>query len=347
MFGLVLPPSSPHAITTQHKHTHARQARLIRRRYRRGRAHAVRTATPAARYHGALPLLDVILLYDCNLACDYCTITPAMRARALTTADVVRALRDGRAEGYDRVSFTGGEPTIRADLLGLVRQARALGYASVKVQSNGLVFATAANVARLIDAGVTEVHVSIHTHDPRAYDALVRREGAFPLMVAGLRNLVASAIPLAADVIVKTDTAPRLVDAIAWLHQQGVRAADLWFVSLTDGNRANVDSMPRMTEALPAMRAALHTGRALGMRMRSLHVPRCLLGDDRGFAFDPAAEGVKVVTPDATFALTRSKLTGQVHVDACEGCEHRAICPGVRADYLERYGDAEIRASRG
>lgn len=291
-------------------------------------------------------LLDVILLYDCNLACDYCTITPAMRARSLSTAAVRRALRDGRAEGHTRVSFTGGEPTIRRDLLGLVREARALGYAYVKVQSNGLVFATASNAARLVDAGVTDVHVSIHTHDAAAYDALVRRDGAHPLLVAGLRHLVATGVPVTADVIVKTDTVPRLVDAIRWLHALGVGGADLWFVSLTDGNRDNVASLPRMTDAVPAMREALATGAALGLRMRTLHVPRCLLGDAAAFAFDPAAEGVTVVTPDATFSLTRSKLTGQVHVAACDGCPHRAICPGIRADYLAHHGDGEIVAAR-
>ena len=38
-------------------------------------------------------LLDVILGYDCNLACDYCTITPVMRRRALTSAMVLAAMR--------------------------------------------------------------------------------------------------------------------------------------------------------------------------------------------------------------------------------------------------------------
>ncbi|MCB9574420.1 MAG: hypothetical protein H6709_20250 [Kofleriaceae bacterium] len=140
---------------------------------------------------------------------------------------------------------------------------------------------------------------------------------------------------------------PRLVDAVRWLHGRGVAAVDLWFVSLTDGNRANVASMPRMTEALPAMRAALTWGAAAGMRMRSLHVPRCLLGDAAGFAFDPGADDVRVVTPEATFELRHSKLTGQRHVPACDGCPHRAACPGVRADYLDRYGDAELAAARG
>ena len=55
-------------------------------------------------------LLDVILHYDCNLACDYCTITPAMRARGLATAAVLRELTSARADGYDRLSITGGEP---------------------------------------------------------------------------------------------------------------------------------------------------------------------------------------------------------------------------------------------
>jgi molybdenum cofactor biosynthesis enzyme MoaA len=73
-------------------------------------------------------LVDVIVGYDCNLACDYCTITPAMRARALAAPTIVGHLRAGRRDGFDRVAFTGGEPTIRGDLLGLVRAARQLGY---------------------------------------------------------------------------------------------------------------------------------------------------------------------------------------------------------------------------
>jgi cyclic pyranopterin phosphate synthase len=292
-------------------------------------------------------LLDVIMGYDCNLACDYCTITPAMRTRALTAAAIDRALRAGRAEGYARVSFTGGEPTIRPELLALVRRARALGYASIKVQSNGLAFAHAPNLARLVDAGVTELHVSIHTHEPDAYDAMVRRADAYPAMVAGLTSAIASGLPVTVDVILTTATVPRLVDAIAWLADRGARRVDLWFVSLTDGNAPNVGSMPRMIEALPAIRAAIALADARAVQVRSLHIPRCLLGDLRGHAFDPGAGRVKVVTPEATFALHESRLAGQVHVPACTGCADRAICPGVRADYVARYGDAEIAAARG
>jgi cyclic pyranopterin phosphate synthase len=292
-------------------------------------------------------LLDVILGYDCNLWCDYCTITAEMRRRSLPSSSVARALSDGRRDGLDRVSFTGGEPTIRPDLIGLVRRARELGYGDVKVQSNGLMFAEERNVAKLVEAGCNRIHVSIHTHDAARYDAIVQREGSHALMVRGLENAVAHAPDFVADVILKSGTWEKLADALAWLHARGVRNVHLWFVSLTDGNRDNVASMPRMTDVVPAMREALAWARAHEMDVRSLHVPRCLLGADHPHAWDPGAGRVRVVTPDATFDLRDSKLAGQRHVPACEGCEHRAICPGIRPDYLERYGDAEIAAARG
>jgi cyclic pyranopterin phosphate synthase len=268
-----------------------------------------------------------------------------MRRRELPTAAVLRELARGRDDGFDAVSFTGGEPTIRRDLVGLVRAARARGFEDVKVQTNGLLLAHEPNVDRLIEAGVTRFHVSIHTHVAEKYDALVRREGAFPLMEAGLANLARrGGVDLTADVIMKTDTLPRLGDAVAWLDAHGVRQIDLWFVSLTDGNAGNVASLPRMTDAAAAMNdvfAAFPSS-----RIRSLHVPRCLLGAGVSHAWDPGAEGVRVVSPDAVFDLKDSKLAGSVHVPACEGCAHRPICPGVRRDYLDVYGDGEIVEAR-
>ena len=54
-----------------------------------------------------------------------------------------------------------------------------------------------------------------------------------------------------------------------------------------------------------------------------------------------------VVTPDDVFELSGSKLTPQVHVPACDGCPDRPGCRGLRPDYLERFGDAEVAAARG
>ncbi|WP_172302213.1 radical SAM protein [Pseudenhygromyxa sp. WMMC2535] len=291
-------------------------------------------------------LLDVILGYDCNLACDYCTISPSMRERSLDRAALLEAMRLGRMRDYDHIAFTGGEPTIRPDLVGLVRAARKLGFADVKVQSNGLLF-TPGNIERLVAAGVSRFHVSIHSHREPNYDALVRRPGSFPLMAAGLRNAVASGLPTVVDLIVKADSMTDLPDAAAWIADHGVGEIHLWYVSLTDQNAENWRSLPPMRAAVPHMRAAMAVGRARGVVVKSLHVPRCLLGEDWTHAWDPGSQRVMVVTPEATFELSESRLAGQSRVPACTDCRFDDLCPGLRRDYLDALGDAEVAAVRG
>ncbi len=222
-----------------------------------------------------------------------------------------------------------------------------LDYADIKVQTNGLVLAQEANMRRLVEAGTSRIHLSIHAHGAEHYERLVRREGTYGAMVAGLDNALTSGLPVVVDVIMKADTYRDLPAALAWLVDRGVENVDLWYVSLTDGNRENIESLPQIRDVLPVLRGVLAEARRAGVRARSLHIPRCLLGEDRGHAYDPGADRVMVVTPEAIFELKTSKLAGTVHVPACAGCEHRTICPGIRPDYLEVYGDAEIAEARG
>ena len=292
-------------------------------------------------------LLDIIFGYDCNLACTYCTITEEMRARALPPQAIAAELQRGRTHGFDAVSMTGGEPTTRPDLLPLVRRAAQLGYESIKVQSNGLVLGVGENAARLVEAGVTCVHISMHTHERGAYEAMVRRAGTHAHMQRAFERLAALDVELGADVILETDTLPRLPAAVDWLAERGVPAIDLWFVSLTDGNAARPESMPRMSDAVSIIAEARSRAEHHGMRMRSLHIPPCILGEHADLAFNPALERVRVVSPDAVFDLADSVITPRQHVPACEGCDFRARCGGLRPDYIEQYGDVEVARARG
>ena len=56
-----------------------------------------------------MPLLDVVLGYDCNVACTYCTITQEMRLRALPTERVAKEIDRAALRGFREVAFTGGE----------------------------------------------------------------------------------------------------------------------------------------------------------------------------------------------------------------------------------------------
>lgn len=291
-----------------------------------------------------MALLDVVLGYDCNLACDYCTITPAMRRRAMPTELVAREIDRAAARGFRDIAFTGGEPTIRADLPALVKHARRRGFTHVKVASNGLRYAHAPYLDHLVACGVDRFHVSLHGFEDSAYERTVRLAGSATLRREALRNLVARGLDPVADLILKHDTYPHLPEWIASLRRAGLARFALWLVSLTDENRNNVHQLPRITEVVPSLIEAFAAARAGGYEVVALHVPRCFLPDHEEHVRHPGADIVTVVTPDDVFDLKDSRLGGGVKPAGCAGCARSAECPGLRADYIERFGGGEVRA---
>ncbi|HVK64392.1 MAG TPA: radical SAM protein [Polyangium sp.] len=291
-----------------------------------------------------MPLLDVVLGYDCNLACTYCTITEAMRRRALSTEQVAREIDRAASRGFRDVAFTGGEPTIRSDLPALIRYAKKRGFEHVKVASNGLRYAHAPYLLMLAEAGVDQFHVSMHAPSDAAYEETVQREGTAELRRKAIENLVARRLDPIADLILKEDT---YRDVRAWvegLFAQGIRHFRLWLVSLTDGNRANVDQLPRLSDVAAKAREAFEAARKGGYEVHALHIPRCFLPGYEDHVRHPGADVVRVVTPDEVFDLKDSRLTGGVKPAGCEGCRFFETCPGLRPDYVERHGADEVRA---
>src|ERR1700741_5418340 len=76
--------------------------------------------------------------HKCNLACSYCTQKePDVFSDELTTKETLRLLDLIRRE-TDSIVFTGGEPTLRADIKELIPAARRrLRFRSVMLITNG------------------------------------------------------------------------------------------------------------------------------------------------------------------------------------------------------------------
>jgi cyclic pyranopterin phosphate synthase len=294
----------------------------------------------------SLALLDVVLGYDCNLACSYCTITQSLRVRALSTERVVAELDRAASRGYDEVAFTGGEPTIRADLPALVRYARRRGYKHVKLTSNGLRYAHAAYLDHLVQAGVDRFHISMHARSDADYDETVRVEGAAVHRRRAIEHLVERRLDPVANLILKEDTYRALGPWVESLVEQGVRRFALWLVSLTDENAGKVEQLPRLTEVVPYLISTFEAARKGGHEVTSLHVPRCFVPGYEDHVDHPGGGVVTVVTPDDVFELKSSRLGGGVKPPGCSGCRYAADCPGLRADYIDVHGSDEVRAVR-
>ncbi|MGH7785629.1 MAG: radical SAM protein [Candidatus Binatia bacterium] len=288
-------------------------------------------------------LIDMMIGYACNVQCDYCSITDEMRHENMATPAVLRTLQEARARGAVKVAFGGGEPTIRRGLLPIVRWCRDRGFQSVKVASNGLMYSYPAYAKEAVEAGITDFHISFMAHTDALYERIMGKPGAFALVHDGVRNLRQHGQVPVGDLIIKHDTWMHLADIVEHWAGEGVQHFNLWLVSLSDRNRDNLASLLPVAEMRDGIVAAFERGRQLGVTVLSRHIPRCLLPGYEDHIADLREDRVLVISPHASFALWESKISPNAYADKCMGCRHhQGICLGLRRDYLERYGDAEL-----
>lgn len=288
-------------------------------------------------------MVDVITGYECNVKCDYCSVLDELRCQNMTTAEIIGELTTARSMGIHKVSFGGGEPTIRKDLVSLVRYCRDRGFDFVKISSNGLLYQYDDFAARLVEAGVTRFNLSVMAHTEELYGSIMGLEGALGMVQKGVANLVALGQEPILDLIIKNDTYLHLPDIVDFWANEGVRTFVLWLVSLTDRNRDNMESMPRVSLMKEDIIRTFERSHALGVRCESRHIPRCMLPGYEEFVRDLRQDRVRVVTPGAAFNLWESDISANTYADKCRKCRYfEAECMGARKDYLERYGDAEL-----
>lgn len=289
-------------------------------------------------------LVDVMIGYACNVQCDYCSITDEMRKENMALAPVMAALANARRKGAAKVAFGGGEPTIRRDLLPLVRWCRDRGWRSIKIPSNGLMYSYESYARDACDAGVTDFHISFMAHTDELYARIMGRADALALVTRGVKNLRALGRKPVGDLIVKHDTWHHLADIVEHWAGLGIETFNLWLVSLSDRNRENLASLPMVSEMRDGIVAAFERGKRLGVTVRSRHIPRCMLPGYEDHVADLREDKVLVVTPRATFALWESRISPNTYAEKCNGCRwQHGACLGARHDYLERWGDGELR----
>ncbi len=110
-------------------------------------------------------LANIDLTNRCNLDCDFCFAN----ARACgyvyepsfdEIVAMLRMLREQKPVPAPAVQFSGGEPTMRDDLMDLIRKAKELGFPQVQVATNGIKLAKdKAYVEELKAAGLSTVYL--------------------------------------------------------------------------------------------------------------------------------------------------------------------------------------------
>lgn len=132
--------------------------------------------------------LRISLTDHCNLRCVYCMpedMTFRPNAEMMQDDELLLLTRLCAGLGFDKIRLTGGEPTVRANVVELVRGIAATpGVKYLTMTTNGVLLGKLA--APLKEAGLQRVNISIDTLDPARFRRLTRW-GSFEQVWDGIR----------------------------------------------------------------------------------------------------------------------------------------------------------------
>lgn len=136
----------------------------------------------------------------CNFRCQYCSI-PKDHADVMSLGEILRIARVAVDAGVTKIRLTGGEPTVREDLIELVRAVAAIpGLRKLALTSNGARLSALARPLR--EAGLHAVNISLDSLHGDCFGNIAKG-GDLGAVLAGIREAKAAGFsPLKINMVV-------------------------------------------------------------------------------------------------------------------------------------------------
>jgi GTP 3',8-cyclase len=126
--------------------------------------------------------LRISVTERCNLRCLYCMpedgVPLSPPDHLLTTPEIVYLSSLFVSQGVNKIRLTGGEPTVRKDIVELMKrigQLRSEGLKELCLTTNGI--SLHRKLDSMVEAGLTAVNLSLDTLDPFQFTLMTRRNG--------------------------------------------------------------------------------------------------------------------------------------------------------------------------
>ena len=207
--------------------------------------------------------LRISVTERCNLRCLYCMPEEGIQLsppeHILTTPEIVYLSELFVKQGVDKIRLTGGEPTVRKDIVSLMQQIgqlRALGLKELCITTNGI--SLHRKLDSMVESGLTGVNLSLDTLDPFQFTLMTRRNGHDAVMKSINRilemNKVGAGIKLKINCVVMKGLNEReIVPFVEMGREKDIEVRFIEYMPF-DGNKWSENKMMSFEEMLALIR---------------------------------------------------------------------------------------------
>ncbi len=174
---------------------------------------------------GAPFRVDLALTYRCNNNCIHCYSLSPLERPELNTDEWKHIIQRFHELGVPQVTFTGGEPTLREDLVELVAEAQRLGMVS-GIVTNGRLLSEEL-VGKLVGAGLDFVQVTLESSDPEVHDSITQVRGSWIETVKGIKNVLDHDVYVSVNATLLRKNYPTIESLVKFVAELGVNGFSL------------------------------------------------------------------------------------------------------------------------
>jgi len=305
--------------------------------------------------------LHFSLLQDCNENCLFCA-KEVPSGGTVPLRECLRVLAKKRSEGYDRVYFDGGEPSLRPDLPALARAALLLGYKTVRITTNGVLFADGKLAQKLAACHPLAkkrlgVCVSLHSDSRKISEELTGSGGTFVKTAAGIDSLLRLKIPVSLYHVITAKNYRRLPRFSRFVLRRFGGVGGVTFSHIFPGGRADAGLYPGLGPAAPKLKKAVELLTDSGVHCELAAcgmIPFCLLSGMERLAIPPllgdnSANSLVVGgRKEEPFPFSTAGFNSAMKTkpSSCRRCAADKICGGIWKAYARRFGLNELKPLR-
>lgn len=288
--------------------------------------------------------------YACNDHCGFCH-TLHVRDVQGSAEEVHAKIERAHALGHSMVVLSGGEPTIRPELMAWATHTAELGM-DFGLVTNGRMLAYPEVVEQLLERRLRYVYLSLHGGTKRVHDLMVRSQ-AFEETYGALANLTGKGLDLHVNCVITKHNMNHLRGLVdACLPYEDAQVKFSMVEPKGGGDVLFARLMPRVSEVAERVMDALayaaeKTAGKAGPQFAHGAFPLCLMP-----GYEEAYDDLKthafrsMIEVGETDFFPVDDLNKLQPEETCAGCALRGPCPGLYRGYHEAFGAEELRARR-
>jgi len=305
---------------------------------------------------------DIKLGYSCNNDCIHCVISD-FRDKVLekgmpediSEEDYKKELIDSRKR-TDKITFTGGEPTVRKELLDLVAFARNLGF-SITMQTNGRRLSDPGFATALCSIAPINFCIALHGQNAEIHDRITQRKGSFYETVQGIRNIIEirqTSKFLSGKIVISKVNARHLADTCRFMISLGFSSINLTFPHACGNARKYFyDVVPRYVEIRESVMNAIQLCFLNNTHVDVETIPFCFLPNMEWLAVElmmsdeDYAELKQYGSENKIIDWSQKRKQIKAKFPQCKECRFNAVCEGPWDEYPMFYGSDEFIPVKG